>query len=387
MKVAFISRATLFSSPGGDTVQLVETAGHLKELGVQVDIFLTNKRIPYPEYDLLHFFNIIRPADIIVHAKKSKKPFVVSTIFVDYGAIQEQHRGNVARFVKKIAGDDGFEYLKTVARALRNGEKIMSRDYILRGHLRSVRWVAKNAKMLLPNSNSEYRRFVKKYKVDQQYTVVPNGVDSKSINDHYTPSERYRDTVICMGRIEERKNQLRLIKALSGTKYRVFIHGKYSPNNKGYYDQCAASAGDNVTLGEHLDHNELYTAYASAKVHVLPSFFETTGLSSLEAAAMGCNIVITDKGDTREYFGDDAWYCDPADEQSIRQAVDAAYGAPYNSTLRDKILAAFTWQRAAEQTLNCYRSVLGENPRLNPPDSVDSALFATGLKQRVKANN
>ncbi len=83
MKVAFISRATLYTSPGGDTKQLEETAAGLRLMGVQVDVFLANEKIDYSSYDLLHFFNIIRPADVIAHVRKSRKPYVVSTIFVE----------------------------------------------------------------------------------------------------------------------------------------------------------------------------------------------------------------------------------------------------------------------------------------------------------------
>ena len=108
----------------------------------------------------------------------------------------------------------------------------------------------------------------------------------------------------------------------------------------------------------HLGEEELFTAYSNAKVHVLPSYFETTGLSSLEAAVMGCNIVVTDKGDTRDYFGDDAWYCDPDSVESIRNAVDAAYKAPFNEAFRERILRDFTWERAAEETLAAYKQVL-----------------------------
>ncbi len=34
MKVAFISRATLYSDKGGDTIQLVNTAAQLRNLGI-----------------------------------------------------------------------------------------------------------------------------------------------------------------------------------------------------------------------------------------------------------------------------------------------------------------------------------------------------------------
>ena len=84
MKVAFIARATLYKVPGGDTVQILETAKHLHELGVEVSIFLSHEKINYQEFDLLHFFNLVRPADILYHIKRTNTPYVISPIFVDY---------------------------------------------------------------------------------------------------------------------------------------------------------------------------------------------------------------------------------------------------------------------------------------------------------------
>src|SRR3569832_1121063 len=80
MKVAFITRSTLFDVPGGDTVQVMQTARHLEQLGITADIKLSKDEISYADYDLLHFFNLKQPADILYHSKKSGKPFVVSTI-------------------------------------------------------------------------------------------------------------------------------------------------------------------------------------------------------------------------------------------------------------------------------------------------------------------
>lgn len=357
MKVAFISRSTLFSSPGGDTKQLELTAHNLRKMGVEVDVYLTSEKIEYSQYDLLHFFNIIRPADIIAHTKRSGKPYVVSTIFVEYGTVRQQI-GLAQRVLKSLFGDDGLEYIKAIARAVKNGEKIMSRDYVLKGHKSSVKYVAKNAAILLPNSKSEYQRFEKKYGISRPYRVVPNGINTDCASKEYPYSEQYNGAVLCMGRIEARKNQLSLIRALKDTAYKLFIHGKPSPNAMAYFEQCKAEATPNIHLEGHLGDEELFTAYSNAKVHVLPSYFETTGLSSLEAAVMGCNIVVTDKGDTRDYFGDDAWYCDPDSIESIKTAVDAAYQAPFDEKFRERILRDFTWERAAEETLAAYKQVL-----------------------------
>ena len=80
MKVAFITRATLHTVKGGDTIQVLQTAKQLVQLGFSVDVKLTHEEINYAYYDLLHFFNITRPADILFHIQKAGKPFVISTI-------------------------------------------------------------------------------------------------------------------------------------------------------------------------------------------------------------------------------------------------------------------------------------------------------------------
>ena len=59
MKIAFITRSTLYDVPGGDTVQVTQLAKHLKKQGAVADIFLTNHRVDYAGYDLFYFTNII----------------------------------------------------------------------------------------------------------------------------------------------------------------------------------------------------------------------------------------------------------------------------------------------------------------------------------------
>ena len=71
MKVVFISRSTLHSNPGGDTIQILQTARQLQQLGIAVDVCLSNETIEYDRYDLLHFFNIIRPGDMLQHIKRA----------------------------------------------------------------------------------------------------------------------------------------------------------------------------------------------------------------------------------------------------------------------------------------------------------------------------
>ena len=113
----------------------------------------------------------------------------------------------------------------------------------------------------------------------------------------------------------------------------------------------------NIIFIPHIEHSQLPQFYKLAKVHVLASWMETPGLSSLEAAVMRTNIVVTKKGDTYDYFGDYAFYCEPNDVLSIRKQTDIAYSSPFNDEFRDIVIEKFNWQETARLTLNAYRSI------------------------------
>ena len=357
MKVLFIARATLYKDRGGDTTQVLGTADHLKELNIDVDVRLANEVIDYRPYDLIHFFNIIRPADILQHIRASGKPYVVSTIYVDYSEYDKKARKGMARLLFRLLPGDLIEYLKVVARMALNGERIVSPSYLLYGQKRSIRKIIRGAGMLLPNSASEYRRLSRHYKMEQRYRVIPNSIDPALFSPPKAGAERDKGLVICVGRIEGRKNQLTLIRALNATEYRLVIIGSPSANQGKYYEACRKEAGPNVTFVAATSQQALAGYYSTAQVHVLPSWFETTGLSTLEAAAMGCNIVITDKGDTKEYFGDQAFYCDPESPASIYEAVRQASAVVPDGSLQRKIFSAYTWHRTATETAAAYAAM------------------------------
>lgn len=357
MKVAFITRSTLFTVKGGDTFQIINVAQQLRQLGVVVDIKLTNGRIDYKQYDLLHYFNIVRPADIVYHIDRSNKPFVVSPNLVNYHEYDQLYRQGLAGKLFRFLSKNGIEYLKTIARWTQGTDALMTPSYLWKGHKRSIKKILNRASLILPNSKMEYEQLAEYSNTLPGYTVIPNGIEP-ALFSYNTNIPKDPSLILCVARIEGIKNQLNLIKALNNTKYRLIIIGAPAPNQLWYYTECKKQAAPNISFIDHLPQEQLVQWYQKANVHILPSWFETCGLSSLEAAAMGCNIVITDKGYTREYYDNEAAYCDPGSPRSIFEAVEKAATNRHSEKLRHKITDHYTWQKAAFQTAAAYKQVL-----------------------------
>jgi len=359
LKILFISRASLFTIKGGDSIQILKTAESLQKAGIDVDIRLCNEQIDYSRYALIHFFNI-RPADMMLHIKQSNLPYVISTIYVDYAKPVKQQTKGIRDFVLNLFSSDAQEYIKTVAKAVLQRQKIISRNYIFMGHKRSVRWTLKHAAELLPNSESEYKRLLVSYGIEKNYSVIPNAADINIFNYNQEDiSMKDPNMVLCVARIELRKNQLNLIKALNDTAFQLYIIGDPAPNHMGYYNECKKMSRPNIHFINALTQQELVQYYKMAKVHVLPSWFETTGLASLEALFCGCNIVVTAYGDTRDYFDTkDFFYCDPGSVTSIKEAVEKAAAHTINTKHIDNAMAKYNWQRTAEKTLSAYKKYI-----------------------------
>lgn len=249
------------------------------------------------------------------------------------------------------------EYIKTISRWLAGKDSLQSKKYIWKGQQKSIKEILKRSAAVISNSEAEYRDLNKMFNIKKPCFIVPNGIDSSlfAADEQVLKDDKL---VICAARIEGIKNQLNLIRALNNTKYTLMLIGSPAPNQQKYYKACRRIASKNIVFINHLPQEALLDYYKKAKVHVLPSWFETCGLSSLEAAAMGCNVVITEKGYAREYFGDEAFYCDPGNPESILRAIERASQSESRKTLQKKILHQYTWQQAAALTLEAYKKYI-----------------------------
>ena len=199
-----------------------------------------------------------------------------------------------------------------------------------------------------------------------RFSIAPYGVDPTPFLN--ADPELFRSWsgisepfVLQVGRVEPAKNPAMLLWALKDLGLKVVLAGSTEiwPD---YVDLCRAIGGDQLRLVGHLPPDLLASAYASASCHALPSWCETCGLVSLEAALSGTPVVGSTVGHEVEYLQGDAWLADPADPIAIRGAVDGAIRAGRHSErprrLRQRVLEQFHWLKTAEATEALYRRVL-----------------------------
>lgn len=169
--------------------------------------------------------------------------------------------------------------------------------------------------------------------------------------------------VLEVGRVNSRKGQSRLIRALKGTGIPIVFIGPLDPSDETGCREFLGLVEQNQAqchyLGPIYDKRILYGAYHAAKVHALPSIGEFPGLVNLEAALGGANIVTGLAPEVREYLGDEVYYCDPTSIADIRRQVLVAWESPRRASLKKLVLARFTWRRTAFALAEEYRLVAG----------------------------
>ena len=359
-RILFACRPQIFEVPGGDTVQLLKMQKFLAPAGVAVTISPDPGSIRRDSFDLVHIFNLFdvdSARSQALQAKDQGLPAVITTNYWNPLEFFFQTSPSVLHRAFRAVLPHGAAFEIYARHKRKRMERQLARQ---RDILDSVR-------LILPNSLEEAEELRQDFgQPAEKFSVVYNAVDCDDIAaaDANSFANRYgiRDFVLCAGRFEERKNQLGVARALAGLSVPVVFIGGVPPYQRAYFEACRRAAGScaQSLFLEGLPQQEVFSAMKAAKVHVLGSWWENTGLVSLEAALCGCNVVTTSHAPWHEYFGGDAWVCDPADRPGLRSAVEEALSAPFNPALSDRIRDRFTWTHAADSLKLAYEAVLQE---------------------------
>jgi glycosyltransferase involved in cell wall biosynthesis len=355
-------RRDAVSNFGGDTLQMLKTAEYLGKLGVDVHISSSSLE-RYSSYDLVHLFNVTNIEDTYVQAQNTinhHKKFVISPIYWS-------ERELIARSVVQVLFTDlSLFYCKSLLSkvSIRTPGLALHTEPVARQGFKRKKqtFVLRAASAVLPNSRAEASMLSKDFGIKcDLIRIVPNGVDVSLFSNHHSSIDfGLSEFVLMVARFDLRKNQLGLIRATKDVDIPMVFIGKPSSSilAQEYYKKCMREAGKNVRFLQSIKHENLPAIYRACKVHALPSFFETPGLASLEAALAGANIVSTNRGATYEYFGNLAWYCEPGNYESIKNAVVAAWQSPKSDRLAKLIQMRNSWEAVARETKRVYELVL-----------------------------
>jgi glycosyltransferase involved in cell wall biosynthesis len=179
----------------------------------------------------------------------------------------------------------------------------------------------------------------------------------------YGLPERYLLTV---GTIEPRKNLNRLMDALAIVRrqrddVKLVIVGRLGWLYQDFLNKLEYSEHREavIRLGFVPD-GDLPAVYQGALATVYPSLYEGFGLPMLESMACGTPVISSRAGSLPELGGDAVRYFDPLDVEEIAAALRSVWhDADLRHSMRERGLARagqFSWQRAARETLDVYRS-------------------------------
>lgn len=355
-------------SLGGPTIRVPRTAATLRAQGVPAQASPFNGVAEISE-DIVHLFNVWNPNTALqaMHQLKGAgKKVIFSPIYLDLGERSFWHMQ-----VPNLPLKDLDAYAETYREA---------RDHLARrgrlpeavpGYNAMVRDMLDAADHVIFLSQSERDALAKlgASVEDSRASLVHNPVDTTlwQASDPALFRDEYlrhlpgpEDYVVCIGRIEERKNQLLLARAVRDLPLRLVLVGH--TGNPAYAERIRKEAGPDFLMVDRLDpaSDMLRSALSGARIFALPSWAEGASLAALEAAAMGAQMVLSDRSSEQEYFGDLAHYCDVGDPRSIQAALQACLDmtpeaiTASSEALKKQVSEEYTWERYAQDTAKAY---------------------------------
>ncbi len=354
LKVLMQMRPNALSQRGGDTVVMERITEGLRSKGHEVVLDLEEK-LPIESFDIVHLYNFATPEVTQRQAKRAveaKRPFIVTTMYEDWPF-----------FFSPMV-----ETFLPLEKYVQSGQQKGSWDQIWNDRERippaerqDNSYTAFHAEALVGTGSTETEALKRDYPESKFITDYRCGCEvSNSAPDPqlFRNFSGLKEFVLCVGRLEWRKNQLMLLKALEDSDLPLVLATGGFTYQADYEALCRKFTRKGKTLFlPKIEPELLASAFAASTVHVLPSFFELPGLVSLEAAKYGTNVVVSDYGTIRDYLGEDAIYCKPDDPKSILKAVEQGWAQPHSDKLQKRV-EAFTWKAATERYEEIYARVL-----------------------------
>ena len=237
--------------------------------------------------------------------------------------------------------------------------------------------LARRADAVIAVSQATKRDVVERLRVpEERVAVVPEAVDTEFspppaedgralARARFGVPDRY---VLYVGQFDPRKNVSGLLRAFAGAAdrdkdLRLVIVGELGKLSSHLRDALESERAprDRVIVTGFVDDATLAALYAGAECLLHAAFLEGFGLTALEGLASGTPVVGYAGGAVAEVVGDAGLLVPSGDEGALASALgrflaDDSLRASLRSRARSRA-AAFSWDRAADETLAVYRRI------------------------------
>jgi glycosyltransferase involved in cell wall biosynthesis len=208
-------------------------------------------------------------------------------------------------------------------------------------------------------------------KLNANIYVVPNGTDFTNImkNENNYENDIKHPSILFLGRLEKIKGIEVLIKAIPEIKKKipdihVYLAGEGSRKNWIIKLIRELNIDNNVTFLGYITGYTKYFYIKNADLFVAPSYYESFGLSILEAMACGKAIVASNV-DNVPYLiedGKEGILIRPSDSQElangcIQVLLNPNYGKLMGANAKQKA-ESYTWNDTAKMTYKLYQKIL-----------------------------
>ena len=288
------------------------------------------------DFDIIHIFHLdLENLELIKYAKRLNKKVVISSVVNTIGH-------------KKVFFYKCLNILRLQTNYRNYRESLMLADIII------------------AETKSEKKFISKYYGINSnKILIVPNGADlidcpNDSIFSLWNGEKKA--FVLQVGRFDANKNQMKIIKAFKGTDIQVVFIGGPSKANENYYNECLelAEGCDNFHFLGWVDNSSdiLKSAYANARVLVLPSYTETFGMVLVEAAMAGANLAISNRLPILDYdiFSNCPTF-NPNNIADIKNKVLIALDCQ-QPDLKEKVAEFFSWDSIVNQHIEIYSKLI-----------------------------
>lgn len=288
------------------------------------------------DFDIIHYFALKTEFfDQMILAKKLGKKVVISSIVTIADAKRTRLKIRLGKWLHLYTNENRCQDMLSMADAV-IAETQKEKDYIV------AAYETEAAKI----------------------HVIPNGVSEEILYGNPTLIMQKlsidKPFVLQVGRFDSNKNQLAVIRALADTDIPVVFVGGPDSSAPEYYDKCKREAGINCYFAGWINHSDplMASAYAAAKVVVLPSHHEIFGNAIFEGAMTGSNIVATNVLPLAEFgFASNAIAIDPNDVDGIRKAILKAYKTDNDIEFANFVKQRYSLAAIFNEHLKIYKSI------------------------------